>query len=129
MGFTREGGQGVLRRGGWQPRQVPGHIYAERLRRWRDLPDADALRRTFFETFLPNDYLAKVDTATMAASLEARCPLLDLDVVEFVLGLPADIAFPFGRRKHLLRPLVKKLLPKSALNRPKTGFSIPVSAW
>ena len=50
MGFTREERQRLLRSVGWQTRHVSEHIYAERLRRWGDLPDADALRRTLFET-------------------------------------------------------------------------------
>ncbi len=105
------------------------HIYAERLDRFRALPDADALRRTFFETYLPNDYLPKVDTATMAASLEARSPFLDVDVVEFALSLPEATAFPGGQLKALLRPLVARLLPREVLHRQKTGFGVPVSGW
>jgi asparagine synthase (glutamine-hydrolysing) len=105
------------------------HVYAERLARWHNLNDADALRRTFFETFLPNDYLTKVDTATMAASLEARSPFLDLDLVEFVLRLPLDVSFPGGRLKALLQPLVRRHLPPEILHRPKTGFGVPVGEW
>jgi len=105
------------------------HIFRDRLAHWRELPDADALRRTWIETHLPNDYLTKVDTATMAASLEARSPFLDLDVIEFALRLPASVAFPGGRPKALLRPLARRLLPASLLDRPKTGFGVPVGPW
>jgi asparagine synthase (glutamine-hydrolysing) len=87
------------------------------------------LRRTWYDTYLPNDYLAKVDTATMAASLEARCPFLDVSLVEFVLGLPQRQAFPGARLKGLLQPLAKRLLPPRAVTRRKTGFSIPISEW
>jgi asparagine synthase (glutamine-hydrolysing) len=105
------------------------HVYADRLRAWAGLPDADALRRTWYETYLPNDYLTKVDTATMAASLEARCPFLDVDLVEFLLRLPQSVTFPRGRLKALLRPLAARLLPPVLLSRPKTGFSVPVDEW
>lgn len=105
------------------------HIYADRLRSWANLPDADALRRTWYETYLPNDYLTKVDTATMAASLEARSPFLDVDMVEFLLRLPQSLAFPGGRLKALLRPLAARLLPPAILSRRKTGFSVPVDEW
>lgn len=104
-------------------------IYRTRLERWSHLPDADALRRTLIETFLPNDYLVKVDTGTMHASLEARSPFLDIDLLDYVLRLPAAVAFPGGQPKALLRPLVRKLLPAEALNRPKTGFGVPVARW
>jgi len=82
-----------------------------------------------FGTFLPNDYLPKVDTATMAASLEARCPFLDVELVEFVLRLPERVAFARARRKRLLVPLVRRLLPRALWGRPKTGFTVPVAAW
>lgn len=105
------------------------HVYADRLARWAFLEDADALRRTFFETFLPNDYLTKVDTATMAASLEARSPFLDVDLVEFVLRLPINVSFPKGGLKALLQPIVRRHLPPAILRRPKTGFGVPVGTW
>lgn len=129
MGFSRAERCRLLRQGQNPSGHVAEHIYEQRLRRWVDLPDADALRRTFFETFLPNIYLTKVDTATMAASLEARCPFLDIDLVEFMLRLPADVAFPGARLKALLRPLVRRYLPPRILNRPKTGFGVPVGQW
>jgi asparagine synthase (glutamine-hydrolysing) len=127
MGFGPRDRAALL--GGAVPGHRAEHIYTERLERFRSLPDADALRRTFFETYLPNDYLPKVDTATMAASLEARSPFLDVDVVEFALSLPEATAFPGGRLKALLRPLVARLLPAEVLRRPKTGFGVPVGRW
>jgi asparagine synthase (glutamine-hydrolysing) len=129
MGFSDEERGRLLREGGGANGHRAEHVYAERLRRWSGLPESDALRRTFFETYLPNAYLTKVDTATMAASLEARCPFLDIDLVEFTLGLPADIAFPRGRLKALLRPLARRHLPPAVLEQPKRGFGIPVGEW
>ena len=129
MGFTPQARRALLRQD-WRPASHSAeHIYADRLARLRDLPDADALRRTLFETVLPNDYLTKVDTATMAASLEARCPFLDVELVEFVLSLPEQVAFGGARRKRLLRPLVRRLLPRELWRRPKSGFGVPVARW
>ena len=128
MGFTRRERARLLADGPSAGHSAE-HIYYDRLTRLQALPDADALRRTFFETFLPNDYLTKVDTATMATSLEARCPFLDLDLVEFTLRLPAAVAFPQARLKALLRPLVRRYLPEQILGRPKTGFGVPVAQW
>ena len=105
------------------------HIYADRLRRFANVPDADALRRTFVETYLPNDYLTKVDTATMAASLEARCPFLDVDLLGFLLSLPESSVFPRGRLKAILRPIARKYLPDEIVSRPKSGFGVPVGQW
>ncbi len=133
QGFRNRQAFGPAARRGLMRADVGGHraehVFAERLERWAGLPDADALRRTWIETHLPNDYLTKVDTATMAASLEARSPFLDLDVVEFALRMPASVAFAGGRPKALLRPLARRMLPAEILNRPKLGFGVPVGAW
>jgi asparagine synthase (glutamine-hydrolysing) len=104
-------------------------IYRRRLERLRHLPDADALRRTLLGTWLPNDYLTKVDVATMAVGLEARSPFLDIDLVELMLRVPARIAFPHGEAKALLKPLASRLLPPAILERGKTGFGIPIREW
>jgi asparagine synthase (glutamine-hydrolysing) len=129
MGFAPQARRALLRPD-WRPAAHQAeHIYRDRLADLRALPDSDALRRTLFGTFLPNDYLPKVDTATMAASLEARCPFLDVELVEFVLRLPERVAFGRARRKRLLVPLVRRLLPRALWARPKTGFAVPVAAW
>jgi asparagine synthase (glutamine-hydrolysing) len=104
-------------------------IYAERLAKFAHLPDADALRRTLLGTWLPNDYLVKVDVATMAVALEARSPFLDVDLVDLLLSVPERMAFPGGERKALLRPLARRLLPESILRRPKSGFGVPIRSW
>lgn len=129
MGFAVDDRARLLRGLGNGPGHAAEHIYSERLERLAGTPDADALRRTWYETYLPNDYLTKVDLATMFASLEARCPFLDIDLVEFALRLPQSLSFPGGELKALLRPLATRLLPSAVLARSKTGFSVPVSDW
>jgi asparagine synthase (glutamine-hydrolysing) len=129
MGFAPDERARLLRDMGNGHEHAAEHIYSERLDRLAGLPDAEALRRTWYETYLPNDYLTKVDVATMSASLEARCPFLDIDLVEFALRLPQSVSFPGGQLKALLRPLATGLLPSVVLARPKTGFSVPVSDW
>jgi asparagine synthase (glutamine-hydrolysing) len=78
---------------------------------------------------LPNDYLEKVDKATMAASVEARVPLLDYRLVELAQRIPS--AFKVSRRetKVLLRRAVADLLPSEVVNLPKHGFSVPIRQW
>jgi asparagine synthase (glutamine-hydrolysing) len=129
MGFSVDQRKRLLRAGSSPNGHDAEHIYAKPLGRWRDLPDADALRRTFYETFLPDDYLTKVDTATMAASLEARCPFLDVDFVEHILGLPRRELFPRGENKAVLRRIAAKYLPDEIMERPKSGFGVPVATW
>ncbi|PYO40219.1 MAG: asparagine synthase (glutamine-hydrolyzing) [Gemmatimonadetes bacterium] len=129
MGFAPSQRARLLRLGRANTGHQAEHIYADRLRQWSQVPDADALRRTLYETYLPNDYLVKVDSATMSASLEARCPFLDVELVEFTLSLPQSVAFPGARLKGLLKPLAARVLPPELRSRPKTGFSVPIDEW
>ncbi len=85
--------------------------------------------------YLPNDVLVKVDRASMAASLEARAPLLDHRLFEYVWGLPGEMKLhtdPAGgevQGKWLLRRLLAQHVPAALFERPKQGFSIPVAEW
>ncbi len=81
------------------------------------------------KTYLADDILVKVDRMSMAASLEARVPLLDHRLVEFALNLPARLKLNGGRTKALLRRAMQGRLPEAILNRSKQGFSIPLKHW
>ncbi len=78
---------------------------------------------------LPNNYVMKVDKASMSVSVEARCPWLDQRVAEIAYRTPRRFLLAEGTNKHLLRFLARRrgLLPEEVLSRPKFGASIAAS--
>ncbi len=79
--------------------------------------------------YLPEDLLVKLDVATMAHGLEARCPFLDQDVLEFAARLPVQWKVCGMAKKVLLRRALRDLLPPEILARPKQGFGVPIDVW
>ncbi|MBI2274132.1 MAG: asparagine synthase (glutamine-hydrolyzing) [Bacteroidetes bacterium] len=79
--------------------------------------------------YLPDNNLCKVDRAAMAVSLETRVPLLDHRIVEFANSLPLNYKLNKGVTKWPLRQILYKHVPKSLVERPKMGFSVPLSDW
>jgi asparagine synthase (glutamine-hydrolysing) len=96
-------------------------------------PSPAALDRLLYldsKTYLPGDILVKVDRMTMAASLEARVPLLDHKLVEFVCRrVPASLKFGGGETKAIFKRAVRGLVPDELLDRPKQGFGVPIEQW
>jgi len=80
-------------------------------------------------SYLPDDILVKVDVASMAFGLEARAPLLDVELMEWAAALPAAIKAPNGRLKGLLKDAVAPILPPEIIDRPKMGFGVPIEEW
>ena len=79
--------------------------------------------------YLQDDVLVKVDRASMACSLEVRCPFLDTGVVEFASRLPASRKLRGLTTKWVLKRSLQDLLPADVLRRPKKGFGIPLGRW
>ena len=81
------------------------------------------------KNYLKDDLLVKVDIASMQFSLEARTPFLDYRLVEFALNLDENLKLRDNVSKYLLKEVLYSYVPKELFDRPKKGFSIPLSKW
>jgi asparagine synthase (glutamine-hydrolysing) len=119
-------------------------LLAERLRphdraaagAFRRALDAGAARRPLdrmldvdLKLWLPDDLLMKMDKMSMAASIEARVPLLDHPLVEWAARLPDRYKVSGFEGKVLLKRLARRMLPREIVDRPKVGFTVPLSPW
>ncbi|MDR2889090.1 MAG: asparagine synthase (glutamine-hydrolyzing) [Lachnospiraceae bacterium] len=81
------------------------------------------------DTYLPADILCKVDRASMKYSLEARCPILDPEVMEYSFRLAHRFKFDHNEKKRILKDIAYDYVPRSLLDRPKVGFGVPLDKW
>jgi len=81
------------------------------------------------KTYLNWDINTKVDRASMAYSLEARAPLMDYRIVDFVRSLPTEFKFNKNNQKRILKDILYKYVPAEIFNRPKSGFTMPFKEW
>jgi asparagine synthase (glutamine-hydrolysing) len=94
-----------------------------------DLSGAETGMRLDAGFTLPELFLQKVDVATMAFSLEARCPMTDYRLVEWAMRLPLEYKLRGGETKYLLKKVLCKYLPPNQVYRKKMGFGVPIAAW
>lgn len=81
------------------------------------------------KTYLPGDILTKVDRMSMANSLEARAPLLDHELIEFVARIPSELKMKGFETKYILKKAMEGVVPKEILHREKQGFGVPIREW
>ncbi|MBA2671641.1 MAG: asparagine synthase (glutamine-hydrolyzing) [Gemmatimonadetes bacterium] len=80
-------------------------------------------------SYLPGDILTKVDRMSMAASIEARVPLLDHHMVEFATSIPMELKLREGTGKWIFREAIRGLVPDSVFEKRKQGFGVPLKPW
>lgn len=93
---------------------------------------ADRIERCLendLERYLPGDILPKVDTASMAASLEVRNPFLDHELIEFAATLPRHFKLCGRSRKHVLKAAFADAVPPEIRHGRKRGFGVPVGDY
>ncbi len=79
--------------------------------------------------YLPDCLMAKTDVSSMAHGLELRSPFLDHRLVELAARIPASLKRKGLRGKIILKEAMRELLPEEVLDKPKTGFGVPLAQW
>jgi asparagine synthase (glutamine-hydrolysing) len=99
---------------------------------YREAEAEDHLSRIQYldiQTYLCEDILTKVDRASMAVSLEVRCPILDHVFMEYVARIPSKSKLVGLDGKHIFKKALKRYLPDDILYRRKMGFGVPILEW
>ena len=104
-------------------------VFAEQLVRTDAVDPLSRMLYVDTKLWLPDDLLARGDKTSMAASLEARVPLLDRQLVEFAATVPPQFKLRGLARKYLLKKVSARYLPEEIIHRKKQGFPIPISQW
>jgi asparagine synthase (glutamine-hydrolysing) len=110
---------------GYDARQV----FAEHLARTDAKEPLNRMLYVDTKLWLPDDLLARGDKTSMAASLEARVPLLDHKLVEFAASVPQNLKVKGLARKYLLKKASEAWLPRQIIHRKKKGFPVPFTLW
>jgi asparagine synthase (glutamine-hydrolysing) len=95
-------------------------------------PDHDLINELLHidtNTYLVDDLLTVTDRVSMAVSLEARVPLLDHPLVEFMATMPGDLKVRRWEKKYLMKRAVARDLPREVVYGKKSGFSLPIARW
>jgi len=116
-----------------QGRALQGYHPASIIRAHMQAADTDDVlaqaQYADIKTWLPGDILTKVDRASMANSLEVRCPILDYRFAQWSASLLPQMKLNQGTGKYLLKKACEPYVPHDILYRPKQGFSVPLAAW
>jgi asparagine synthase (glutamine-hydrolysing) len=118
---------GSRSRGNASPYDVTDPIYAQAL--GAGLDDVATMQLVDINTWLAGDILVKADRMTMAHGLELRVPFLDPAVMAVASQLAKEEKTGGGTTKRALREAMSELLPRSAVERAKLGFPVPVGHW
>ena len=128
------------------PHRPPSRIFSAGVRellreadppkRYRELAELvaayDPVKRMLYtdsSIILPDVYFAKVDRATMAHGIEVRVPMVDRRLAAYAFGLPSAYKVHGRQKKRVLRQALRGIVPDAILDRPKTGFGVPMNRW
>ena len=107
----------------------PFRRYRELSERVADHDPVTQMLHTDSSIVLPDVYFEKVDKSTMAHGVEVRVPMVDTRLAAYAFGLPTRYKVHGWQKKRVLREALRGIVPDAILDRPKSGFGVPVSAW
>ncbi len=107
----------------------PFQRYRELHRRLKGLDNVQRILHTDASIILPDLYFEKVDKSTMSHGIEVRVPMVDTRLAAYAMGLPSEYKVKGRQKKYILRRALRGVLPDYILDRPKTGFGVPMSHW
>ncbi len=107
----------------------PFELFLDHFNRARTDDPLTRVQYVDIKTYLTDDILTKVDRASMAVSLEVRCPLLDHQFMEMVARIPSKMKLRGREGKYIFKRAVSALLPPEILTRRKKGFVVPLAEW
>jgi asparagine synthase (glutamine-hydrolysing) len=109
--------------------QAPERHFVEAFGRSGARDTLNRLLHVDASVFLPDDLMIKNDRMSMAHSLEARVPMTDTELTEYMSRVPARVKLPRLRKKHIMRKAMEGILPSSILDKKKVGLEMPYSRW
>ena len=112
--------------------QLSDHVPESRIWNAFGLPGRDTLRGMIaadIHMLLPDDFLTKVDRASMAYGLEVRPPMVDHEFLELTSRIPSSLKVNAGRTKWIFKRMCDGWLPNDIIHRPKQGFDLPIDDW
>jgi asparagine synthase (glutamine-hydrolysing) len=109
--------------------RLPEETWEQLFAAYPNISDMDKGFYSDYKTFLSGSILPKVDTMSMANSLEAREPLLDYELVEMMARVPASMKMKGLTTKYLFKKMMSTVLPKRVVYRKKAGFHTPLASW
>ncbi|MEM8815839.1 MAG: asparagine synthase (glutamine-hydrolyzing) [Pseudomonadota bacterium] len=109
--------------------QAPDTHFLDNWRRFEDMGPVEAATSVDMLTYLPGDLLTLTDRMSMQHSIEARAPLIDYELIDLAMSIPGYLRIAGAEKKRILREVVRKEIPPEILDRPKRGFTLPITNW
>ncbi len=95
----------------------------------KDCDELAAMTRCDISLILPDDFLVKVDRASMSVGLEVRPPMVDHEFLELTASIPSTMKIRDGEGKWIFKQAYRDKLPDRILSRKKQGFELPIDRW